>query len=129
MTTKKINATEFELAFEEILKEYEDILTEATDEGLDAAAEVFIKNAQRLSPRRTGRYAANWAVYPKKYHLKRYVGNSTTTKQNIPLINILEYRTGKGRRPHVQKIFNESVPGMLAAVEKNLNKNKESKTQ
>lgn len=127
MTTKKINATEFELAFEEILKEYEDILTEATDEGLDEAAEVYIGNAQRLSPRRTGRYAANWAVYQKKYHLKRYVGNSTTSKEGIPLINLLEYSTGKKRRPHVQKIFNESIPGMLEAIEKNLNKNKESK--
>lgn len=120
MTMKRINATEFEVAFEEILKDYEDLLTGATEDGLDDAADVLIANAQRLSPRRTGRYAGNWAVYPKKYHLKRYVGNTTTVKEKIPLINILEYSTGKKRRPHVQKIFNASVTGMVDAIEKKL---------
>ncbi|MHC1772948.1 MAG: HK97 gp10 family phage protein [Flexilinea sp.] len=139
MSIKKINATEFELAFAEILKDYKDLLTSATEEGLDDAAEALIRNAQSMSPRKTGRYARNWAVYPKKYHLKRYVGNKTVVKgwygtgmrswakerspgysESIPLINILEYSTGPNRRPHAQKIFNASVQDMVDAIEKKM---------
>jgi len=119
MSAKKIKTNEFELAFEEILKEYQSLLTGATEEGLDDAAEVFIQNASAMSPVRTGEYSKSWAVYPKRYYLRRYVGNTKTVKgakgSNIPLINILEYSTKRGNR-HVQKIFNASVDGMINAV-------------
>jgi len=123
MSSKKIKTDGFELAFEEILKKYQSLLTSTTEEGLDDAAEVFIQNARIMSPKRTGNYSQSWAIYPKKYHLKRYVGNTKTVKgtkgSNIPLINILEYSTKHGNK-HVQKIFNASIEGMIDAVSKKI---------
>ncbi len=123
MSNKKIKANEFELAFEEILKDYEDLLTGATEEGLDDAAEVFVQNAQSMSPKRTSEYSKSWAVYPKKYHLRRYIGNTKIVSgkkgANIPLINILEYSTNRGHK-HVQKIFNASIEGMVDAIAKKM---------
>lgn len=119
----KIKTDGIELALEDILKNYQDLLTSATEEGLDDAAEIFLKNAESMSPRRTGDYARSWAVKEKKYRLRRYVGNTKAVKGKksdaVPLINVLEYSAVRGRK-HVQKIFNASLNGMVEAIAKKI---------
>lgn len=113
-------------ALSDVLDEYKDLVTIATESGLDEAAQVFIKNAPAFSPKKTGKYARNWRVKQtkKKYRLRRYVGNTTKVEdveweKQIPLINILEYSTIRAK-PHVQKIFDASVEGMIDAIKRNL---------
>lgn len=114
----KITAASLQDAIEDILREYGDVVYEATSEGINAAAKVLVKALKDGSPVKSGKYAKNWKVKAGKSKLYRYVGNAETVpgkKGDIPLSNILEYSTLHGN-PHIKRIYEAAIPEMAAAA-------------
>lgn len=67
---------------------------EIRQKAIQRGAEVLKRKAEMASPTNTGDFSSKWAI-KTKYKDHRYVGNTKTVsskeKENIPLINILEY--------------------------------------
>ena len=102
---------------------YRSLILDAIEDTGDEGANLFIKEAQKVSPPFEGkskgspRYRDCWAikVRPKAKYV-RSVGNTKKVKgknnTNIPLINILEFSTVSGR-PHVGKAVENSKNQIL----------------
>lgn len=115
----KINIDDLEVSIGNILREYGDVVYQATEEGLNAGEKVLIKNLKSASPKDSGKYAKSWKSKGKKYKLKRYVGNTKVVKGKkgeIPLSNILEYSTKSKHQGLIKKTYQESISEMAAAI-------------
>ncbi|MDK9712313.1 hypothetical protein [Acidaminobacter sp.] len=116
-----IQTSELEDAIAELMEEYGDDVYRLTEEGLDVAESILIKNLKAASPGSSPHkvnFAKNWKSKGKKYKMLRYVGNSTMVQGpdgEIPLANILEYSTNHGS-PFIKNTFESSVDEMAAAV-------------
>jgi hypothetical protein len=116
---KKVDVNNLEVAIADILREYGDVVYQATEEGLTAAEKVLINNLKANSPKDKGEYAKSWKGKGKKYKLRRYVGNTKTVKNKsgeIPLSNILEYATKSPHQGLIKRIYESSIDQMAAAV-------------
>ena len=106
------------VAVSKILKEYGDVVYEATEEGLDAAKNVLIKRLREVSPTDTGQFRRSWSS--KRYRLRRYVGNTKAVKSarsnNTPLSNILEYSHKSHVRGFMKRTLNQEVDNMAQAI-------------
>lgn len=109
-------------ALSEILEEYSDAVYEASEEGLDSAEQVLIKELKADTPGKLPHkrnLAKGWKGTKRKYKLLRYVGNSVTVEgkdgKEIALLNILEYSTVNGH-PFVKDVVERSYDKMAAAV-------------
>lgn len=106
-------------AISDILAEYGDVIFIATEDALDAASDVLIRNLKAASPKKSGKFAKNWKSKGRKYKLRRYIGNSTTVFSDkhgeIALANILEYSTTRAK-PFIKETFEKSVPEMAQAM-------------
>ena len=106
-------------AISDILAEYGDVIFIATEDGLDAASDVLIRNLKAASPKKSGKFAKNWKSKGREYKLRRYIGNSTTVFSDkhgeIALANILEYSTTRAK-PFIKETFENSVPEMAQAM-------------
>lgn len=115
-------------AIAEALREYGDVVYQATEEGLTAGAYVLkdelraatpnIKNPPRGYSKKN--FGKRWKVIGEgKYKLQRYVGNSTVVSSKegdpISLANIFEYSTTRGH-PFVKDTFENSINKIAAAV-------------
>lgn len=120
-TSIEITPDKFDKAIAEILKEFGDVVYKATEEGLDAAEDILIKNLKAAtpgSPPHKRNFAKNWKGKGRKYTLRRYVGNSTVVKGksgDIALANIFEYSTTRGK-PFIKETFENSIEPMAQAV-------------
>lgn len=115
----KIDVDNLEVAIADILKDYGDIIYQATEEGLDVAEKVLIKNLEVSSPRLSGKYSKSWKGKKKKHKLKRYVGNTKMVKGRqgeIPLSNILEYSTKSKHQGLIKRTYEKSIDEMAKAV-------------
>ena len=106
-------------AISDILAEYGDVIFIATEDALDAASDVLIRNLKAASPKKSGKFAKNWKSKGREYKLRRYIGNSTTVFSDkhgeIALANILEYSTTRAK-PFIKETFENSVPEMAQAM-------------
>lgn len=113
-----IPVTGLESAIAEILRDYGDVVFEASDDGTEAAAKVLVKNLAAASPHRSGKFAKGWKTTGKKYKAMRFVGNTVTVPgkggKEVSLTNIFEYSTTRGK-PFVKQTFEESVGEMAQA--------------
>jgi len=116
---KKIDIGNLEVSINDLLSEYGDMVYHGTEKGLDAAEKVLINNLKSASPvGETGKFAKSWKSKGKKYKLKRYVGNTKMVEGKsgkIPLSNILEYSTTRGK-PFIKRTYENSMNTMIAAV-------------
>ena len=91
-------------AIQQILHEYRRAVLGGIEQGIDEGANLFIKEAQKVSPVDTGEYQSSWTVKPmNRAKYVRYVGNTKRVRGKngpIPLINILEFSSTHGK-PHV----------------------------
>lgn len=113
-----------------IIGNYRTRVLEAMEKGAEEGANLFIKEAQKVSPPFEGtskgspRYRDCWTIKnrPKAKYV-RSVGNSKKVKgknnTNIPLINILEFSTVRGR-PHVAKAVQNSAGQILELFQSKL---------
>ena len=123
----KVNTASLQSAIEDILRDYGDVVYEATAEGIKAAEKVLIKNLKAASPSIKNppkgyvkkNFAKNWKGKTSRDKLRRYVGNTTTVTDKkgneIPLANILEYSTTRGK-PFIKKTHEASIDEMARAV-------------
>lgn len=117
-----INIDDLAVSIEELLDDYSDEIYFATEEGLEAAEKILIKNLKEASPKDTREFAKSWKGKGKKYKLRRYVGNTKMVdgkKGTIPLSNILEYSTVRGK-PFIKDTYEKSIPEMRDAIIKNI---------
>jgi hypothetical protein len=117
---KKIDVNNLEIAIADILRDYGDVVYQATEEGLTAAEKVLIKNLKANSPKDKGEYAKSWKGKGKKYKLQRYVGNTKTVEgkssDSIPLSNILEYSSKSPHQGLVKRVYDSSIDEMANAI-------------
>lgn len=116
--TVKTSLAKMDEAIMGVIGNYRSLILDAIAEGADEGANIFIKEAQKVSPPFEGeskgspRYRDCWAIKnrPKAKYV-RSVGNTKRVKgrngSRIPLINILEFSTVRGR-PHVAKAVKNS---------------------
>jgi hypothetical protein len=107
-------------AIEDALREYGDVVYQATESGLDAAAYALQDELRAATPKRTKMFAKSWKVEGAgKYKLMRFIGNTKTVKGKsgdpVALANIFEYSTTRGH-PFVKDTFESSIDKMAAAV-------------
>jgi len=118
----KVNSAKFQKELEETLREYGDVVYIATEEGIQAAAEVLVEKESDASPKKSGKLKKSWKISKGK-GLSRSVTNTRTVKSskngNIPLINILEYSRVRGN-PFVKKTYEKAIPDMVDAVAKTI---------
>ena len=116
----KIDVNNLEVAITDILREYGDVVYQATEEGLTAAEKVLIKNLKAASPEGPSKkYKKAWKGKGKKYKLRRYVGNTKMVpgkSGEIPLSNILEYAEKSPHQGLIKRIYESSIDQMAAAV-------------
>ena len=118
----KIDIDDLAISIEEILDKYSDKIFFVTEEGLEDAEKVLINNLKAASPKDTGEFAKSWKGKGKKYKLRRYVGNTKMVdgkKGSIPLSNILEYSTVRGK-PFIKSTYEKSMPEMRDAIIKSI---------
>jgi hypothetical protein len=121
----KVDVDNLEIAISNILKDYGDVVYQATEEGLNAAEKVLIKNLKASSPGKNektgakGEYKKGWKSKGKKYKLKRYVGNTKMVhgkSGQIPLSNILEYSPKSPHQGLIKRTYERSVNEMANAI-------------
>ena len=114
------NLAEMDTAIMEVIGAYRTKALEAIAKGAEDGAKIFIEEAKKVSPPFEGtskskdstRYRDCWAIKnrPKAKYV-RSVGNTKLVRgkdnSQIPLINILEFSTVRGR-PHVSKTVQNS---------------------
>jgi hypothetical protein len=117
---KKIDVNNLDVAVAELLEEYGDVVYQATEEGLNEAEKVLIKNLKAASPKgKTKDYRKSWKSKGKKYKLRRYVGNTKMVQGKsgeIPLSNILEYSSKSPHQGKIKRTYEQSISEMAAAV-------------
>ena len=130
----KIKPESLQDTITEILREYGDVVFEATNEALGAAEKVLIKNLRALSPsvkkpsegvRKKELCKKAGRAKGKKYKMARYVGNNVTVQGKsgeIPLSNILEYSSKSPHQGLIKKTHESSINEMAAAVVAELKK-------
>ena len=128
--TTYTSLAEMDEALMKIIGNYRTRVLEAMEKGAEEGANLFIKEAQKVSPPFEGtskgspRYRDCWAIKnrPKAKYV-RSVGNFKKVKgknnTNIPLINILEFSTVRGR-PHVAKAVQTSAGQILELFQSKL---------
>lgn len=120
--------SDLQSAIEDILREYGDVVYQATEEGLDAAEETLVACMKEASPIISGEFAKAWKGSGRKYKLSRYAYNPAMVKskgkrrgRTIPLSNVLEYSTVRGH-PFIKKTFDANVnriaEACVAAIKK-----------
>jgi len=124
--SKLIDINKLDVALSDLMKEYGDVVFEVTNEALGAGEKVLINNLKAASPEIKKppkgyikkNFKKNWKGTGKKYKLHRYVGNATsvTSKgKEIPLSNILEYSTTRGK-PFIKNTYESSVNAIASAI-------------
>lgn len=117
--SKSIDINNLDTEISKIMEEYGDVIFKVTDNAMGAGEKVLIKNLKDASPKgRSGKFAKGWKGKGKKYKLKRYVGNTTMVRsrgKEIPLSNILEYSTKRGK-PFIAKTYQSSVNEIARAI-------------
>lgn len=109
------------VVIEETLKEFGDLVYNATEKGLDAAQNVLIRNLEARSPEGPSKkFRKGWKSKGKKYKTRRYVGNTKTVParggEEVPLSNILEYSQKSPHRGLIKAIYYDSIEQMEAAI-------------
>jgi hypothetical protein len=119
---------------EDMGKELDKMLTEFQHENYEmrqaavqAGAEVMKTALEQTAPRDTGELAKSFSI-KDKYPDHRYVGSTRTVngkgadgryRENIPLINILEYRVGG--TPFVRNTYDAKEQQIYEAIKNKLN--------
>lgn len=108
----------------DILDEFTDELKEKKEIALDKASDYLLEKLEQASPINTGKFKSSW-LRTYKYKGVRYVGNSDTDKNNIPISNLLEF--SKNGKPFIRKTFDANRMQIENIIKGELNKDGNSK--
>lgn len=96
-----------------ILNQIQKETFEAKERGLDKAADYFVDKLESATPVNTGETAKSW-IRSDKYTSVRYINNTRLNKQNIPVVNLLEF--GKKGKPFVRKTFEAEKSNIINII-------------
>ena len=104
------------------LDEYGQDIREASENGLNEAADMLVEKFSAASPdsgiAHEGKLKESW-TYDSKYHGVRYIGSTATGSKNkygndIPLVNLLEF--GSKGKPFMRKAFDENKDEIIKII-------------
>lgn len=102
---KDVAARDTQKMLEKMIAEYADENFELTQEALNETADVAVRifsNATPTGPYSTGLTKRSWTV-ERKYPNTKYVHNTRTTQNGIPITNLMEYS------PHHQAFVRDTI--------------------
>jgi len=118
----KVTLYEIGTALREYLTSVADDLIEAKEAGLDEAATFMKEKLEQATPIRTVNSVGTnkkWKV-ERKYRGVRYVFNTSTAKDGIPIVNLLEY--SKNGKPFVRSTFAENENKVISIIKNRVEK-------
>ena len=94
MSSVKVELEDIEKEMDKIFSDFLNSSFEIRQKAVQRGAEILKRKAEMASPIDTGDFSSKWSI-KTKYKDHRYVRNtknvSSREKENIPLINILEF--------------------------------------
>ena len=119
--TRRVKITELGTAIQDILDEYGDNITEAMPKAVRQVANIAKQETQAGAPRRTGKYAAGWAV--KEEAVDRFrtdmIVHNRTRYQLAHLLEKGHALRGGGRAPafvHIAPAEQNAIKNLEEAV-------------
>lgn len=123
----KVNADGLASEVIKAMEEYQDTSFNTLKAAVDATAKKTVKNLNRTSPKRTGKYAKDWA---QKEDKKKSRGLSYTrivyNRRHYRITHLLEFGHRKvnggavSARPHIAKAEQEAVDELIKNLKENL---------
>ena len=107
-------------ALEGVLSNITKEMYEAADLGLDKASEYLKNKLEAATPVDTGKTSKKWEA-DLKYRNVRYINNTALNKQNIPIVNLLEFAANG--KPFVRKTVSENESAVVEIIKNEIEKN------
>lgn len=96
----------------EFLEQVDENVWKSKEEALDKAAEYFLTQIEQASPvgmretQNSGKVKESWERNQKEYSNVRYIYNTATTPQGIPVANLVEF--SKNGKPFIRPCFEQN---------------------
>ena len=116
----KPTLSSFSAAIDEVLTGIKEEVYEAADRGLDKASEYLKNKLEAATPVDTGNTRTKWEA-DLKYRNVRYINNTALNKQNIPIVNLLEFAANG--KPFVRKTVSENESAVVEIIKNEIEKN------
>lgn len=110
---RRINTLDIYDEFKKLLDEQAVKITGERERALDKAAEFMQAKLEAATPVDTGETKKSW-ITKDKYTGVRYIKNTRLNKQNIPVVNLLEF--GSKGKPFVRKTFNANKNKIIEII-------------
>lgn len=104
----------------DFLDEVDQSVFKSKEEALDKAAEYFLNEVTMDSPvglretQNTGKLKESWEQNQKKYYNVRYIYNTATTPQGIPVANLVEF--SKNGKPFIRPCFEKNKEKIINII-------------
>ena len=96
----------------DFLEQVDENVWRSKEEALDKAAEYFLTQIEQASPvgmretQNSGKVKESWERNQKEYSNVRYIYNTATTPQGIPVANLVEF--SKNGKPFIRPCFEKN---------------------
>lgn len=117
---RTVSIDEMERAIFEMFNQYTEDVTEAIDQKVESTADLVLRDAQAMAPKKTGKYAKGFVKTDKSLPgRRRFV---IWNHKYYRLVHLLEFGHAKvkgGRvpgKPHLIPAHNRHVEGMLSDI-------------
>lgn len=107
------------LDLEKELNKFSDKIYVNKEKALDEASDYVMGQLENNTPMRTGKTKDSWER-STKYKGVRYINNTAVNKNDIPIINLLEF--SKKGKPFARKTFDACIPQVENIFKNNIEK-------
>lgn len=107
------------LDLEKELNKFSDNVKVNLEKALDEASDYVMEQLKNNTPVKTGKTKESWER-STKYKGVRYINNTSLNKNDIPIINLLEF--GKKGKPFARKTFDACIPQVENIFKNNIEK-------
>lgn len=107
------------LDLEKELNKFGDEVKVNREKALDEASDYVMDKLKKNTSVRTGKTKESWER-STKYKGVRYINNTALNKNNIPIINLVEY--SKKGKPFARKTFDACIPQVENIFKNNIEK-------
>ena len=109
----KIRTFNISEEIKKIIDEQANVILADKERALDKASEYMQEKLEAATPIDTGETKRSW-ITKDKYTGVRYIKNTRLNKQNIPVVNLLEF--GSKGKPFVRKTFNANKGKLVEII-------------
>lgn len=107
------------LELEKELENFSDKVMFNKEKALDETSDYVMEQLKKNTPVDTGKTKDSWER-STKYKGVRYINNTSLNKNDIPIINLLEF--GKKGKPFTRKTFDACIPQVENIFKNNIEK-------